>query len=376
MQQKKKIKVLEAIRQGQIGGGETHILNLVVTLDTTKFEPVVLSFTDGQMMDTLNEIGVKNFIIPSNKAFDVLTWKKVKQLLQEEKIDIIHVHGTRANTNIFWAAKSLGVPIIYTIHGWSFHDDQNWAVKNARIFVEKFITQNSKFNISVSESNQKTGFENISNFKSVVINNGINLNVFNPNKSLKNIREELKISQEKIVVGFVARMTAQKDPLTLIHAFKKVLQQKNNVVLLMVGDGELKEKVIQLANELKINEQIIFENFRNDIPDVLNAIDIFCLPSLWEGLPIGLLEAMTMKKAVIATEVDGSKEIINHQENGLIIQPQNVDELANAILMLAENFSLRNELGNSARKTVEENFDIKKMTKQIEQLYLNTLNLN
>lgn len=376
MQQEKKIKVLEAIRQGQVGGGETHILNLVEHIDKSRFEPVVLAFTDGQMIDTLNKNGTKNFVIPSNKPFDVFVWKKVKKLLQDEKIDIVHVHGTRANSNVYWAAKSLKLPILYTIHGWSFHDDQSWFVKHSRIWIEQWITKNATYNISVSSSNQKTGIKHIPHFSSVVINNGINLDAFNPALSFKNIRKELGIADNKIIVGFLARMTLQKDPLTLIEAFKKVTEKKDDIILLMVGDGELKEKAIARANELGINDKIVFEKFRTDVPDILNAMDIFCLPSLWEGLPIGLLEAMAMSKAVVATAADGSKEILSDNKNGIIVPAQDTAKLAEAILKFANEKTLCKKFGNAARQTVMEHFDIRKMTKEIENLYLNTMHLN
>jgi glycosyltransferase involved in cell wall biosynthesis len=328
------------------------------------------------MIDSLNEIGIKNFIIPSIKALDVAKWKKVRKLMHDEKIDIVHVHGTRANSNVYWAAKNLGLPIIYTIHGWSFHDDQSWFVKNARICFEQWITKKVDTNISVSRSNQKTGLKYIPHFNSVVINNGIDLKIFNPDSDFKNIRNELGINKDVCVIGFIARMTAQKDPLTLIHAFKKVLEKKPDAVLLMVGDGDLKQKAIELAMSLEMNKQVIFEKFRTDVPDVLNSIDIFCLPSLWEGFPIGLLEAMAMNKAVVATAVDGSKEILQDKQNGILIAQQEVNALANALLLLINDQLLRCKLGNAARQTVVEKFGVEEMTKQVEKLYLSTLHLN
>ncbi len=376
MNQEKKIKVLEAIRQGKVGGGETHILNLVEHLDKSRFEPVVLSFTDGQMIDTLQENGVRNYVIPSERAFDIFKWKKVKKLLQDEGIDIVHVHGTRANSNVYWAAKKLGLPIIYTIHGWSFHDDQSWYVKKIRILVEQYITQHVNCNISVSASNKKTGTEFLADFKSTVINNGIDLKIFDPGRSFKDLKRFFGIADGSCVVGFIARMTLQKDPFTMIKAFKKVVLKNPRAVLLMVGDGELKAEAVRLCGELGISDKVIFEKFRSDIPDVLNAMDIFCLPSLWEGLPIGLLEAMAMQKAVVATAVDGSKEILQDQVNGLAVAVQQEDALAGAVLKLVNDPVLRNRLGKAARETVLENFDIQKMTRAVETVYLNTLNLN
>jgi len=370
----KKIKVLQAIRQGQVGGGESHILSLVKHIDKNRFEPVVLSFTDGQMIDELNNTGIENFVIPSNKAFDFSTWKQVRTLMQQEQIDLVHIHGTRATSNVYWAAKKLKLPVVYTIHGWSFHDDQSAVIKKTRIFFENWITKKTDCNISVSSSNQKTGKENISGFKSEVIYNGIDLEKFDPESSeRKNIRHKLNIPEDAIVMSFIGRITLQKDPVTLIKAFKQIAGVQPKAVLLIVGDGDMKEEAIQLAKELAIENKIIFENFRTDVADILFSSDIYCLPSLWEGFPIGLLEAMAMSKPVIATKVDGSIEIIEHNQNGMLINAQSVQELAEAMNSLISNKDIRIQLGKQARNTIVKDFDVCKMTTKIENVYTNIL---
>ncbi|HYJ63366.1 MAG TPA: glycosyltransferase, partial [Parafilimonas sp.] len=276
MKELKKIKVLQAIRQGKVGGGETHIVDLVKHLNKEHFQPVVLSFTDGEMIDKLNDMGVENYVIHSEKAFDFSTWKSVKALMREKQIDLIHIHGTRATSNVYWAAKKLDLPTVYTIHGWSFHDDQNALVKNARIFFEKWITKKTDCNISVSDSNQETGFKHIPGFKSVVVHNGIDLIKFNPDcAKRKNLRDELNIAQDAFVICFIGRMTAQKDPLTLIKAFKEINSEYSNAVLLMVGDGELKENAIALTRELGLEKSVIFQRSRTDVADILFSSDIF-----------------------------------------------------------------------------------------------------
>ncbi|HRD57528.1 MAG TPA: glycosyltransferase, partial [Ferruginibacter sp.] len=124
-----------------------------------------------------------------------------------------------------------------------------------------------------------------------------------------------------------------------------------------------------------ITDRIIFQHFRQDVPDVLAAADIFVLPSLWEGLPIGLLEAMSMGKAIIASNVDGTKDIIVHNSNGELIELKNLaKELPEAIVKLAADDSLRMALGKQAIKTVQHNFNAAQMTLQIEQVYTQLLN--
>ena len=370
MESKKKIKILECIRQGQIGGGESHLFSLSMNLNKQIFEPIVLSFTDGSMIDLLQKNGIETHVIFTQKPFDIFVWKKVKKLIVDKKIDLIHVHGTRASSNVFWAAKSLHIPLIYTIHGWSFHDNQKPFIKKIRIASEKFLTEKSNVNISVSESNKQTGIKYINSFSSVVVNNGIDQEKFNPTKKFVDIRNELNIQKEEILLLFLARFTEQKQPLTLIKAFAKALIKMPTLKLLMIGDGDQKDEALELVKQLGIEENIIFEPFRQDVPDVLHASDIFILPSLWEGLPIGLLEAMSMGKAVIATNVDGTCEIIKHESNGyLVALDEENNELAEAIILLSSDKKLREHYGTNAKETVKNRFDAVKMTKEIENIY-------
>jgi glycosyltransferase involved in cell wall biosynthesis len=368
---KKKIKVLECIRQGQVGGGESHLLSLIEHMDRSCFEPVVLSFTDGPMVDRLKAMGLESHVIYTEKPFDVGKWGRVKKLLKEQRVDLVHAHGTRANSNVLWAARSLKIPVVYTVHGWSFHRDQHPLVRNIRIFGEKYLTSRSDVNVSVSASNKQSGKDHIPNFESIVINNGIDRRKFSPSNTFRNVREELGIPGEALLVLFIARLTVQKQPLTMIRAFQRCLAQQPDLRLLMVGDGDQRQEAVQLAESLGISDRVIFQRFRQDVPDLLAAADIFVLPSLWEGLPIGLLEAMSMGKAVIATNVDGTKEIIRHGENGLLAEPGSIDALSAAILELTGEGTLRKKLQDKALETIQERFNAGHMTRKIENVYKN-----
>lgn len=368
MPENKKIRILQTIRQGKIGGGETHVLDLVSTLNKDKYESIVLSFTEGPMVDKMKEMGVKTHVIYTEKPFDRSVWGKVKDILEEEKIEIVHAHGTRANSNTFSAAKKLGIPLLYTVHGWSFHNDQNFLVKSIRTYGEKFLVKNATKTICVSNSNYEDGAKKFSMKNATVITNGINLAKFDLTKSFKDIRKEFNIKEDEVLVGFIARMTSQKDPFTLLKAIAKI-PADSKIKFLIIGDGDSKEAVLKMADELKINSRVIFENFRQDIPDVLQGIDIFCLPSLWEGLPIALLEAMAMAKAVVATAIDGTKEVIVHEKNGLLVPVMNPDELANALIRLANDKALRDRLSKEARRTVEKDYNVERMTREVEKIY-------
>jgi len=366
----KKIKILQCIRQGQVGGGESHLLSLVENINREIYDPVVLSFTDGPMIDQLKEMKISTYIIPTEKPFDFRVWKKVAKLLVKEKINLIHCHGSRAMSNVFRPAKALKIPIVYTIHGWSFHEDQHPFVKRLRIMGEKFLTSRSDLNIAVSESNMQTGKSYFPGFYATVINNGINEQKFNPSNKFNDIRAELNISTGDVLLIFIARFTSHKQPLSLIKSFAKALKINPALQLLMVGDGDEKKKALEVVKQLKIEDAIHFLPFRQDVPSLLAAADIFVLPSLWEGLPIGLLEAMSMGKAIIATNVDGTKEIIENDFNGLLIETNNlVDNLTKAIVHLSADKSLRKRLAENAMQTVTDNFDAITMTRKIEKEY-------
>jgi glycosyltransferase involved in cell wall biosynthesis len=323
-------------------------------------------------------MGVPTHIIPTEKPFDVGKWGAVKRLLVQESADIVHAHGTRACSNVLRPARSLNIPLVYTVHGWSFHPDQNPLVRRVRVLGEKYLTSKAAVNISVSASNKETGVQHIRDFRSEVISNGIDRKRFSsegrsPAGVFGDIRAELGIPQDAVLVLFIARFTSHKQPLTLMRAFRACLTVLPDMRLLLVGDGDQKTEGLRLAKEWGLESRIGFLPFRNDVPDILAAADIFVLPSLWEGLPIGLLEAMAMGKAVIATDVDGTREVVQDGRNGLLIPAGDIPALTAALIGLGGNEAKRNKLRAAARETVREQYDAEQMTRKIERVYCDVL---
>jgi len=370
LQQEKKIRILLGIRQGQIGGGESHLLSLVENLNRNFFDPVVLSFTDGPMVQILRKMNVPVFLIHTLKPFDISVWGRVRKLLREQSIDMVHAHGTRAASNLIWATRNLSLPLIYTIHGWSFHDDQHFLVRKLRIWGEKYLTRKASINISVSSSNQQTGKKEIRSFDSVVINNGIDLEKFNPSNSFPDVRNELGIDKEKRLILFLARFTAHKQPLTLLKVFSRICRQNPSMHLLMVGEGDQLPEAYKYIDVNQLQEYVTMCPFRQDVPAVLAATDIYVLPSLWEGLPIGLLEAMAMQKAVIVSDVDGTREIVRNLENGIMIPVSEMDiKLGDSLIELLTHRQLCEQYAVAARQTIVQKFSAEHMTRQIEEIY-------
>lgn len=365
----KKIKVLEVIRQGQIGGGESHLLDLVYFMDRERYEPICLSFTHGEMIRRLEARKVKCHVIESEKAFDPSVQRRVIQLIKDEQIQIIHAHGSRAASNILFAGRFLHIPIIYTVHGWSFHDDQSTLTKHARAYSEKFICSLVQRVICVSDSNAETGKEMCGLKSPIVIENGINLERFNPDRQFPNLRAEFGFKDDDFIIGFIARDTVQKAPLLYLEAILLAHAQEKNIKALFVAEGELDKEADDFIAMHKMGGYVFHSKFRQDVPEVLHSIDVYCLPSLWEGLPIALLEAMAMGKAVVATPTDGTKELLSDGRNGILVPFNNPVALADAFRLFLENQEFKKECEDNVRTLVSKRFNAERVARAVEEVY-------
>lgn len=371
----KTIKVLEVIRQGEIGGGESHVLDLVAGLDKTLITPVVMAFTNGHMIDALIKQGIKCYVVETHSAFDYKVQNKIIDIVRKEEIDIIHAHGSRAASNIIWPAKRLKKPLVYTVHGWSFHQDQPLWVQKIRAWSEKLICKCSRQVICVSESNRLSGKKTFGLKSCQVIENGVNLKRFNPQGNNRDLRPVFGFSTDDILVGLIARVTLQKDPLTFIKSIDLAHRQNPQIKGLIVGDGDMKDEITEYIKNHQMDSFIHTAPFRTDVPDILNTIDIYCLPSLWEGLSIAMLEAMAMRKPVIVTPTDGCKELIEHGKNGLVVNFNSPHEIANACLQYATSPTLMKQCADAAYKLVEERFNAQRVSDMVFDIYQNILTI-
>ncbi len=366
------INVLEVIRQGQIGGGESHLLDLVANFDKS-INPIILAFTPGQMIDTFRANGVKCYVIETSYPFDFRIIKRIAKIIKQENIQIIHAHGSRAASNIAPVSKIMNIPFVYTVHGWSFHPDQSALTSYLRAKSEKAICNMSNKVICVSKSNQETGIITFGLKNSVVIENGINLSRFNPDNSFKDIRAELGLSKDDFVIGFIGRITLQKDPINFIKSIAIANKQNSKIKALLVGEGDMEDEVSTYIKNNELRDIIIKSNFRSDVPDLLNAIDVFSLPSLWEGLSIALLEAMAMRKAIVVTPTDGSKEIIKNKINGLIAEFNNSENLADNYLEYYNNEDLRKKCMENAKSKIERSYNSTVVSNKVIEIYKSIL---
>ncbi len=367
------MNILHTIFYGKVGGAETHLLNLIEHLNKAEFKSVVITFSEGLLSERLTSLGVKCYVIPSNRKFDVSTWIQVSKIARAEKIDVINAHGTKACLNSFWTSRRLNIPLVYRIQNWAFHPHRKWIKRSLGVITERILVREAKLNISVSLNNDKIGRELLHIPNSVIIPNGVDTIKFNHRTRGTINRRDLQIPRNRTLFGFVARFCDQKDPLTLVRGFKEALSVDRNLHLLMVGEGELKQECFESIKNMKIESHVTYIPFVENVEEVLSMLDVYCLPSKWEDLPVGILEAMAMKKTVIATPVDGIVEIIANDVNGLLVPTGCQNSWKEAILKLHKHPELRKEYSDRARLIVEAHHDIQASALKVAQLY-RTLN--
>ena len=202
----------------------------------------------------------------------------------------------------------------------------------------------------------------ISTNKIHVIHNGLDPFFFKQNGSIRDrIRRSFDIQKDEIVLGIIANFRKQKNYPFLLKAFAILSEKYGKLKLLCVGGGKYLEHSKLIATEQNLEKKIVFTGYSEYVVKYLSAVDIFVLPSLWEGLPNALLQAMSMEIPVVASSVGGCSEIVHHMENGMLFLPNDIDKFTEHIETLIHDKNLACKLGHNARKTVEEEFSMDRM---------------
>ena len=171
------------------------------------------------------------------------------------------------------------------------------------------------------------------------------------------------------MVANIGRLSEQKGMEYFIKSIPDVIKKHKNITFIIVGDGELKEDLQKMAHELGIEKNIVFLGYRNDILNVIDQIDLVVLSSLWEGLPLTPIETFMQKKTIIATDVDGTPEIVKNYYNGILVKKQNSDQISESIIKLYEDSELRKKMEINAYKTYLEKFTVDKFIKRYREYY-------
>jgi glycosyltransferase involved in cell wall biosynthesis len=376
------IKVVHIITKLELGGAQQNTLYTVSHLDKTEFIPILITGLEGLLVDDAKRLGIEAHFLPSlvreiNPVKDIQALFDIRRLLLSIKRSsqspiIVHTHSSKAGIIGRWAAYLAGIPvIIHTYHGYGFNDYQSILQRWFFIFLERLTAKITTRFIAVSKNNIEKGI-NAKIFSSddvELIRSGIDISEFSDVKIDKAIKKkELGVELGKPLVGMIACFKPQKAPLDFVKAAHLVCQKMSDVRFVVAGDGELRPPMEELINSLDLKDKIKLLGFRRDIPEIMKCLDVFVLTSLWEGLPKVIVQAIAAGIPIVATEVDGSSEVIKNGINGFLVKPGDVEGIAEKIMyILQKPKDFKFEI--SGLKSILDEFDINLMVKKQGKLY-------
>ena len=325
-----------------------------------KVELSAVLFNDGRLAEELRRSGVDLAIVDEQRHGAVQIVRFLTRFLKTRQVEIVHTHRYKDDILGAAAAKLAGVRhVIRTVHGLT-EPATGWdriKMRAAGALDTAILRRGAARVIAVSEGVAETLRQSGCRPASVIsIHNGIDLSRVRATRSAGEVRRELGIAADALVIGTAGRLVPVKAQASLLQAARLVREQRRDARFVIAGDGPLRDDLIRTARALGIAGECVFTGSRADIYDVMAAMDVFVLPSLHEGIPMALLEAMALRRPVVASAVGGMVEIIDDRSNGLLVAPRDERGLASACLALAADPDLARGLGETARQTVEKRF--------------------
>lgn len=336
------------------------------------FEHTVILFNEGRLEQEIRRLGVDVKVFPEQRWSGSKLFRELMKEFKAGQYKIVHTHKYKDTILAAPASRMAGIPyVVRTVHGLRepFHGLQSLKM-NIYECIERRVHQHCvDAIIAVSPQIEdrlkcECGVERV-----VCVKNGLDLETFPSPIHRDRKRAELGIDTNTCLIGAVGRLTPVKGLEYLLRAARILVSRQCRVQIAIVGDGSLREALEQQARDLGIVENIVFLGHREDTQELMFALDIFALPSLSEGIPMALLEAMAAGRAIVASRVGGIPEVIRDGVEGYLVEPKDVQGFADRCLQLIESSDLASRLGLSARRRVEQNFSAQGMARQVTSLY-------
>ncbi len=370
--------ILHLIDSSGLYGAEKVVLALLRELRRSQFLGILGCIrekeTDNvEIAERAIEDGIPTYYFTMKRGLNPLGIYKILKFIKHSSISLVHSHGYKPN--VFLSILPFrSFPVISTVHGWlKFGTDRKERLYE---FLDSKALKRMDFVVSVSEAVKEDLIKmGISKKKIVTIYNGITTNHFRQQFHSSETRRQYFVDQGDFVVGTAGRLSEEKGHSYLIRAIPKLVREIKNIKLIIAGEGPLKRDLECLVENLGIINHVRLIGYEQDINQFLSAIDLFILPSLTEGLPISLLEAMGSGKAVIASRVGGIREVIQNSVNGILIPPMNVEALSESIKFFFNDSEARRIVGFEAKKHINLHFSSGAMALGYQNLYEQILSL-
>lgn len=384
------MKILHLISSIGIFGAENVVFNLIKEQNKRKISVFVGLISRAEGLDgwaqikthmskdeDQSSVQIKEF--RCGGKFNLKAMLTIRKFIKQNKIEIIHSHNYKSNFYSLVSTVGLKVKKMTTCHNWTANEFKMDLYKK----LDKLLLKKFDKIIAVSEVLKDEIVKSAIDEKKIeVISNGVEVDKCQVTMSQSHtltgtgklqVKKSLNIKEDEKVVGTIGRLSEEKGHRYLIEAFAQVQKEIPGIKLLIVGDGPLKKSLQSTVNSQQMEDKVIFAGYRDDIPELLDLMDVFVLPSLDEGLPMVILEAGACKKPVIASSVGAISKIIDHNLNGLLVQPGNNDALAKAIIFVLGNEPRARLMGENIFEKVKNDFSARKMADEYLKIYKNVL---
>ncbi len=370
------INFLYVITKLELGGAQKQLLSLIRHLDKEKFRVFLLTAQRGVLFP--EALSIKGLTVRRsrwlersiNPLKDFLALIEVYSFIKKNKIEFVHTHSSKAGilgrVAARWAKAKV---VIHTVHGWSFNDYQPLLKRLCFIWLERLTARYTDKIIVVSGYDLQIGINKRigTEAKYEIIRYGIDYAEFNLGK--RDLRQELGVGMNDLLVGMVACFKPQKAPQDFIKLAFLISRALPDVKFVLAGDGVLRKKIEKLISDNKLQRKFFLMGWRRDIPEILSAIDVFVLTSLWEGLPISVLEAMASSKPVVSTDTGGIREVISDGRNGFLFARHDMETMSDRVVALLRNEGLRRKIGIDAKNSLRDGYCLENMVRDTENLY-------
>lgn len=352
-------------------GAENVLLCLAREMQGSSYHPTVGVIKNSS--DRCTEVadhavmnGIKAVIFPCLWKFDPVTLFLMRRYITRERIDVIHCHGYKADLYGLAASNLTGTRLVATAH--------NWTKANRKLSLyaclDKLLLRYFDCVVTVSEElKAELVGASVEESKIKTIMNGIHVNKYRVEPRNDSLREELGIGRGAKVVGCVGRLSAEKGIEFLLDSVAPVLKECSNTWFLVVGDGPLLNALKEMCASMESGDHVVFAGRRSEVERCYDLMDIVVVPSVREGFPVVVLEAMVLQKPLICTRVGAIPKVIEHGTEGLLVEHGNVRELTGSIVYLLKNGGIAGELGGNAYRKVVKEYSAEAMSLRYFEVY-------
>lgn len=359
------------VSQATVGGVAKWIIDVIQRLPSDFIVDVAIPSEEGTLHRDLRRMGIEVHPLPMVHGIQPLVdyecARKLYSILKYGNYEILHGHSAKGGYLARITGRYVGIPVIYSPHAWSFMSAIGLK-RRFYILLEKVAGCWTDRLIAVSEEEGAVGIRMglIAPERVRCIPNGVELPEYEGVTPIS--RESLGLTEEDMLIGCVARLAPQKGIPYLLDAFARVVKQVPWAHLALLGDGPMRCQLEHQTLNLGISERVSFLGWQPDPRPYMATFDIFVLPSLWEGLPLSLLEAMALRLPIVATRVTGTTEVLS-EGVGMLVPPADATALADALVLYAEHPEMRLRDGQLAYYRIKKIYNLERTINQLVEVY-------